>query len=272
MQIRTVSPAFDGRLTCAQTGERLDPPPGWALLPPGDATLTRRVKAAGPHWVAEERKGRKTFSRGVWAPAERIEAARAELARERATPAYARRLAASRARRAREHENYVADFHDAVLTFLDFPPRYARLGRALAERVTEHTTPVGSGTVGRTKRIPLERRAASAVIAWMRHQTTGYDSMQIPRARGERRDVRRQLARRSRALLDRLRRGEAVDPAECALHRALGLAAEEPPRAAPLPAPEHHAAADRSAAPRRVRALGVPAPAAGRRLWERGLG
>jgi len=218
------------------------------------------VKAAGPHWLAEERKGRKTFSRGVWAPAERIERMRAELERERATPAYARRLAASRARRAREHGDYVADFHDAVLAFLAFPPRYERLGRALAERVTEHTTPVGSGTVGRTKRIPLERRAAAAVIAWLRHQTTGYDSMQIARVRGERRDVRRQLARRSRALLDRLRRGEAVDPAECALHRALGFAAEQPPQAAAAPAP------------RRVRALGVSAPPAGRRLWERGLG
>lgn len=34
---------------------------GWALLPPGDAALTRRVKAAGDHWVVQEEKGRKIF-------------------------------------------------------------------------------------------------------------------------------------------------------------------------------------------------------------------
>lgn len=28
-------------------------PDGWILLPPGDAALTRRVKAAGDHWVVQ---------------------------------------------------------------------------------------------------------------------------------------------------------------------------------------------------------------------------
>eukprot|EP01035_Chromulina_nebulosa_P056444 gene56444-77358_t len=57
-----------------------------------------------------------------------------------------------------------------------------------------HATPVGSGTVARTKRIPIEQRAEAATIAWMRHQTTGYDSMTIPREKGLRREVRRMLA------------------------------------------------------------------------------
>jgi len=35
---------------------------GWVLLPPGDAALTRRVKAAGDHWVVAEKKGRKVFA------------------------------------------------------------------------------------------------------------------------------------------------------------------------------------------------------------------
>jgi hypothetical protein len=48
-------------------------PDGCVLLSPGDAALTRRVKAAGHHWVVQEKKGRKTFSRGVWAPAATIE-------------------------------------------------------------------------------------------------------------------------------------------------------------------------------------------------------
>ncbi|MEZ6128720.1 MAG: DUF2293 domain-containing protein [Planctomycetaceae bacterium] len=50
----------------------------------------------------------------------------------------------------------------------------------MATAITAHATPVGSGTVARTQRIPVEQRAESAVIAWMRHQTTAYDHMKIP--------------------------------------------------------------------------------------------
>jgi hypothetical protein len=42
-------------------------------------------------------------------------------------------------------------------------------------------------TLARTKRISVEQRAEAAVIAWMRHKTTGYDGMVIPRVRGKRR-------------------------------------------------------------------------------------
>ena len=74
--------------------------------------------------------------------------------------------------------------------------------------------------MARTKRIPVERRAEAAVIAWMRHQTTGYDGMVIPRVKGKRREVRRTLARRSQELLARYRRGEAVEEG-CPLWKAL---------------------------------------------------
>jgi hypothetical protein len=77
-------------------------------------------------------------------------------------------------------------------------------------RRPDHATPVGSGTVARTKRIPIEQRAEAAVSAWLRHQTTGYDGMVIPRVKGKRREVRRILAARSKELLDGYRRGEAV--------------------------------------------------------------
>ena len=46
-------------------GKVLTAPTDWILLPPGDAALTRRVKAAGDHWIVQEKKGRKIFSRGV---------------------------------------------------------------------------------------------------------------------------------------------------------------------------------------------------------------
>jgi len=210
-QPRTVRRA-DGAVLCV--------PEDWALLPPGDAGLTRRVKTAGAHWVVQEKKGRKVFTRGVWAPAATIEQARAALEAERSTESYAKRQTAAAARRDKVQTTYVEDFCLAVRTFLDFHPRHAALADRLAHAVTTHATPVGSGTVARTKRIPIEERAEAAVIAWMRHQTTAYDSMHIPRVKGQRREVRRMLARRSQELLARYRRGEAAG-AECPLLKAL---------------------------------------------------
>src|SRR5881275_3093559 len=90
----------------------------------------------------------------------------------------------------------------------------------MAPAVTDHATPVGSGTVARTKRIPVERRAEAAVIAWLRHRTTGYDGMAIPRVKGKRREVRRLLAQRSSQLLEQYRRGEPAGAA-CPLAKAL---------------------------------------------------
>src|SRR5262249_59295941 len=75
----------------AADGTILTAPEGWVLLPPGDAGLTRRVKAAGDHWIVQEKRGRKTFSRGIWAPAATVERLRAELETERSTEVYARR-------------------------------------------------------------------------------------------------------------------------------------------------------------------------------------
>jgi len=79
---------------------------------------------------------------------------------------------------------------------------------------------VGSGTVARTAMIPIEERAAKAVIAWMRHKTTAYDSMVIPRLKGKRREIRRMLAERSAEILDSYRKGKAV-PENCPLKKAL---------------------------------------------------
>jgi hypothetical protein len=104
--------------------------------------------------------------------------------------------------------------------FLAFHGNYADLAQPMARAVTAQATPVGSGTVARTERIPVEQRAEAAVIAWMRHQTTGYDGMVIPRVRGKRREARRILARRSHELLERYRRGEPVGEA-CPLKKAL---------------------------------------------------
>jgi hypothetical protein len=168
-----------------------------------------------------EIKGRKRFSRGIWAPGARIEALRAELRSEREDPAYQKKIDAGRRRRAVAEEEYAVDFRDAVFRFLNFHPQHSHLARTVANLVAEHATPVGSGTVARTQRIPIEARAEAATIAWLRHQTTGYDGMTIPREKGRRREVRRMLAQRSVQLLAKYRSGQPIDRMQCPLHRAV---------------------------------------------------
>lgn len=216
-----LAPTGDPRLFLAPDGRRLSPPQDWACLPPGDAGLTRRVKAAGPSWAVIEKRGRKAFSKGLWAPRQNIETARAALEIERSTESYAKKRQSDTARRERNQAEYVVTFEESVRGFLRFSPRWASLGQELARRIAAHATPVGSGTVARTQRIPVEERAQAATIAWMRHQTTAYDHMSIPRVAGARREVRRELAEISRALLD-LHRAEAPHaPRGCPLCTAV---------------------------------------------------
>ncbi len=216
----TFTPGPTPNTVRASDGKILSAPAGWVLLSPGDAALTRRVKAAGDHWVVQEKKGRKLFSRGVWAPAATIDQIQADLEAERSTESFAKRKEADSKRRGKAQAVYVEDFTGAVVAFLAFHPDHAALARRMARAVADHATPVGSGTVARTKRIPVEQRAEAAVIAWMRHQTTGYDSLSIPRIKGQRREVRRMLAQRSTELLGRYRRGESGSK-DCPLKKAL---------------------------------------------------
>lgn len=218
---RVVGPTADVRRVRTAEGMVLSVPEGWLLVPPGDPGLTRRVKAAGPSWTVQEKVGRKLFSRGVWAPAGNVEAARAALAQERASPAHARKREAEVRRRAREQAEYEVEFANAVLAFLRFSPAWNGHARLMAVAVAAHATPVGSGTVARTERIPVGRRAEAAVIAWMRHQTTGYDDMRIARVKGARRELRRELAEVSRTVLDAHRRDVPHAPQGCPLCAAL---------------------------------------------------
>ena len=222
MTANTFAPGPTPNSVRSANGQILTAPEGWILLPPGDAALTRRVKAVGDHWVVQEKKGRKIFSRVVWAPAAAIDMIRAELEAERSTEVYAKRKDADARRRDKAQAEYVEDFYGAVVAFLAFHPAHADLAAQLAHAVADHATPVGSGTVARTKRIPVEQRAEAAVIAWLRHQTTAYDSMKIPRVKGKRREVRHMLAQRSKELLRWYRQGGAVGE-ECPLKRALQL-------------------------------------------------
>lgn len=75
-------------------------------------------------------------------------------------------------------------------------------------------------------KIPAEQRAEAAVIAWTRHQATGYDKMVIARVKGSRREVRRMPARRSSELLEQYRRGKPISDS-CPLRTALFAAGEQ---------------------------------------------
>jgi hypothetical protein len=231
---RTCSPGPKPGTIRTADGKVVELPGDWELVPPGDATLTRRLKQAGPTWTVQERKGRRTFSHGVWAPRDVVVKVRTQLEAERDTPEYEAAKRSRARRRERVQADYRADFAQAVLDFLDFAPRYADLAKELSRRVTDHATPIGSGTVARTERIPLPRRAEAAVIAWLRHQTTAYDHMSVARVKGARRELRQRLAKRSRELLNAYRRGEDT-PADCPLRQALDTSSKPSAPAPPKP-------------------------------------
>lgn len=219
-ETRVVTPGPRPDVFRTPDGALVSPPAGWEYVPPGDAALTRRLRSMGPTWNVQETRGRRTFSLGVWAPSNNIVEVRQVLAEERATPAYARKRQADQQRRKRMEYDYRKEFREAVLIFLNFHSRHRSLAERLADAITAHATPVGSGTVARTKQIGVERRAEAAVIAWLRHHTTLYDQMDIPRIRGKRREIRRALAHQSRQLLDLYRR-PAPAPDPCQLDAAL---------------------------------------------------
>ncbi|MFM8804245.1 MAG: DUF2293 domain-containing protein, partial [Planctomycetia bacterium] len=83
-------------------------------------------KAAGDHYVVQEKAGRRMFSRGVWAPAATVDRIRAELDAERATDDYAKKQASAARRREKVQQEYVEDFEAAVAEFLRFHATHAQ--------------------------------------------------------------------------------------------------------------------------------------------------
>lgn len=133
-----VSPSPKLRHVVNAKGETIKVPDTWALLEPGDAALSRRIKKDGPTWTMKEKKGRRLFSKGIWAPADRIAALRAELEQERLDPSYQKKLDAGRARREKEQVAYAADFGSSVRDYLSFAPAYAALAVEMAKQIADH--------------------------------------------------------------------------------------------------------------------------------------
>ena len=201
-------------------GKRVEIPSGWGFLPAGDAGLTRKITARKQFWRLQLKKGRRVMSKGIWAPQAIIDQAQTEVAAQRSSPEYQRRLDGDRRRREAKQALYEQEFMEAVRAYLNFAPKYKGIEERMALAVTRHAVPVGSGTVARTTSLTLEEKASRAVIAWMRHQTTAYEGMSIARVKGERRRVRRMLAVRSKELLSAYREGQNTD-VHCPLQRAL---------------------------------------------------
>jgi hypothetical protein len=161
----TYAPGSSPNTVRAPDGRVLTVPEGWVFLPPGDAALTAGRKPKVKHGPSPGSKGRKVFSRGAWAPSATVGRVRAEPQAERSTEGFAKRRETDARRREKARAAYVEDFYGAVVTLLAFHPDHAALAARLARVVTDHATPVGSGTVARTERIPIERRAGATVIA-----------------------------------------------------------------------------------------------------------
>lgn len=201
-------------------GKSVTVPESWVFVPSGDPGLTRRLKISTECWVVVHKRKNRIEAIGLWCDGTTADRVRADLEFERSNPIYLRKLEAARQARIAKQDAYVVEFRQAVVDFLNFAPRYEELAWDLADAVTDQAIPVGSGTVARTERIPVAQRAEAAVIAWMRHQTTGYDNMHIAHVKGERRSVRRELAADSRQLLNAYRNGEDT-PDDCPLKTAL---------------------------------------------------
>lgn len=218
-KIRIVSPGKNGMLI-NEFGEPIEPPKRWLFLAAGDAGITRKVTAKGEYWRVQFKKGRRTISKGIWAPKENILEAKNAVTQIRETDEYKKKQIYAQNRREKQQEEYQSEFVQAIENYLNFHQKYKTMEQKLARAVTEQAIPVGSGTVARTQLIPIEERASRAVIAWMRHKTTAYDNLKIARIKGERRAVRRELAQQSVRLLFAYRKGKEIQE-NCPLQKAI---------------------------------------------------
>ena len=116
---RTVTPGKNGNLI-GEKGEILVPPATWAFLPAGDAGITRKVTSEGMFWRVEVKKGRRTISLGIWAPATTITQAQNEVNAVRLTDEYKKKRVSDINRREKQQELYDVEFCSAVEDYLNF--------------------------------------------------------------------------------------------------------------------------------------------------------
>ncbi|HKI18995.1 MAG TPA: DUF2293 domain-containing protein [Isosphaeraceae bacterium] len=150
-------------------------PAGWEFLPSGDAFLTRTVKAAGAFWLSWQPRSQHRQHRrllGLWAPSQAIAAARVR-AEETAERRTAKRALGAQFRQ-RQEDRYRHELECAIVRFLAFAPEHQGLEQRIAKETAAHAAVVGSGRVGRTRKLTLDDRAALSVRAYIRHSFTNY--------------------------------------------------------------------------------------------------
>jgi len=160
------------------------------FLPAGDATLSRRARKYSPLSAVVVRfsRARKRYERqGLLVTPEAIDRAEQECEADADKRAELREKAAVR-RQADDRELVAAMTQLIAEQYPGCPAEEAR-------RIAEHTAQRGSGRVGRSAAgRALEPQALHlAVVAWIRHQHTDYDSRLM---RGTERSEARDLIRR----------------------------------------------------------------------------
>ena len=88
-------------------------PDNWCFIPSGDPGLTRRIKNSTDHWVVVHKRKKRIEAVGLLADAGIAAEIKAELAAERSSPEYRKKMAAAKAcreKRRREGIDYFAFF------------------------------------------------------------------------------------------------------------------------------------------------------------------
>jgi hypothetical protein len=150
-------------------------PAGWEFLPSGDAFLTRTVKASGTYWLSWQPRSRHRQHRrllGLWAPSQVIAAAQ-QRADETAEHRASKRAVGAQIR-GRQEDRYRLELQGAIVRFLAFSPAHQELQQQIAKETAAHAAVVGTGRVGRTRKLTIDDRAALSARAYITHRFTSY--------------------------------------------------------------------------------------------------
>ena len=144
-------------------------PVGWVFDPPGDVFVTREVKKGTYRVLLKRRKGY-TATLGVFCPEANL--AGAEKRWDETAEYRAWQRAIGQSLRERAEERYRAELEEAIIDLLGFRLQHAAMAREIARGAVAQATPVGSGRVGRTRRLPLSQRAEFAARTFICHRHT----------------------------------------------------------------------------------------------------
>ena len=143
-------------------------PQGLVFVPKGDAALTRALMPKAASALMRRESKRYPSSRvGLLVQPEHLADARRGLGETEKERGANRETA--RKRRVLQETEYQREFREMARR------RYPKMPGKDLEAIVERATPVGSGTVGRSRRLIPEKKVDLAVQAHVRHAHTDYD-------------------------------------------------------------------------------------------------